>query len=224
MEEHDFYRYKESAKKLLIMAIPDDNTDGENVHCAALWENIAHTLETLCNNFEGRGYDLTDVVSAYNEKKDAILDGIETSVYNGAMEQGGGIWNRILTAIEHLNRPLIRRTGDCATETKNKPTGGVFEPDIRLTTPKAMAMFDKFVSKGYIERLDNGHYKWLSTNITLSHFTKEAITYLAMEKRTWSVFERLFETKQLQSHYKNHEYDDTKVIRAIKAIFARNFQ
>ena len=108
MKKHDFYRYKESAKELLKMAIPDDNTDGENVHCAALWENIAKTLETLCDNFEGRGYDLTDVVSAYNEKKDAILDGIEMSVYEGAMERGGGIWNRILTAIEHLNNTLIK--------------------------------------------------------------------------------------------------------------------
>lgn len=161
MKAHDFYRYKESAKALLKMAIPDDNTDGENVHCDALWENIAYNLETLCNEFEGKGYDISDVVSAYNEKKDAILDGIEASVNDGAMERGGEIWNRILTAIGHLNSPLIHRTGDCATETEKKPTGGVFNPDTRLTTDEVRAVFKKFEECGYIRAKDDGHYEWL---------------------------------------------------------------
>ncbi len=104
-----------------------------------------------------------------------------------------------------------------------------FSIDPRLKTPKAKAMFAKFVELGYIEMNEGKQWKWMKNKYSLKCFADHAIDVLDLRKKrmglplkTWGLFEDLFDETRLQSYKPTppKEYDDDIDCRVIIKVFA----
>lgn len=136
--------------------------------------------------------------------------------------------------LEELHNTVERSKTTAATTQQSQS----FKPDARLTTDKAQAMFEAFEKAGFIERLEDGHLKWLSNKYSLKCFVDNAIKRLQIDKtksksgkvkKSWAIFEKLFvsdkfTTNRLQNYeLKNiFDYNDNPESKKVQLIFNRN--
>lgn len=158
MKDSEFYKYRQSVKAFLSIAL-----DG-NVHSWALWEQIANQLELLWDNIGNRsGADL-DFVIMYRDRLQDIRHGMQET-YNDCGYDKNECGKRINTAIGGLVEKINLTAARTGKEQPKPQQAEMFVPDSRLTTNKAQAMFDAFEKAGFIRRLENGHLEWIKQTL-----------------------------------------------------------
>ena len=149
MNDREFYKYRQSVIAFLKIAL-----NGE-LHTWALWEQIAKQLELLWDNIGDRsGADL-DFISLYSDNLESIRHKMQETYEDCGFDKND-CGKRINSAIGGLVEKLT-----ISKVTATQPE--TFEMDERLQTDKAKEIFKEFAAKGYIEIVENGHYKWLVT-------------------------------------------------------------
>ena len=196
----------------------DNSTNGQQV-----FNDLLQALECIANcKTPTHKPELIELCSEWRE----LLgnDGKHRSGFSALLAREKGISARerlkIFAQIQYYITCVESNCENCGQQPEPP-----FTIDERLTTERAKKMFRRFADEGYIKINEGGHYEWKKTKIALCFFTYKAFhDYLKLEKNTWSVFEKLFNEKQLQSYYKNHEFDfdDNEECKCIKGIFTRN--